>query len=159
MILYISIAFTLIAMVAGLYLLAKAKAEGLGKLFSITAYAVIIIAGLSLLCQLGRSAMHMACRSGICPPSENCMPGMMHKEIIMRGPHGECGMHAGCRDEEECCESRSCSDEMGEGGGMHHGCAEMRGHGDCCKHGEGKGGCMKNGEQEEGMKKDSSGHK
>jgi hypothetical protein len=140
---YLSIAFTLLAAVAGLYLLAKTKAEGLGKLYSVVSYLVIIVAGLSLTCQLGRGITMMACRTGICTPSENCMPGMMiHKEINMRGMGGDCKMHSGCREEEMCCESRM------HGGGMGN-CCDMEGggsHGDCCKGGEGKKGCMEEGE-------------
>lgn len=144
--LYFAVALTLLAAVAGMYLLAKTRTENLGKLFSIVSYIVIIVAGLSLVCQLGRGALKMACRTGVCPPSENCMPGMMmHKEIIMNGM-GECRMHSGCREEEECCESR------GHCGSMKACCDMDRGHGDCCKEGEGKHECK--GEDEGmGMKK------
>ncbi len=147
---HLSIAITLLTLVAGMYLLAKTRTENLGKLFRFVSYLVIIVAGLSLLCQLGRGVCVMACRTGICPPSENCMPGMMNKEMKMHGMSGDCSMHSGCREEERCCESRGHCEGMSS-------CCEMnegRGHGDCCKEaGEGKGGCMKDGDKEGGMKK------
>lgn len=135
MITYVSVAFTLIALIAGMYLLAKSKAENLGKFFTLVSYFIVIVAFLSLLCQMGRGTMMMACSTGICPPSEKCMPGMtMHKEIMMRSGDGE----------EECFESRSHC------GGMSHCCAMH--HEDCCKGGDGKDGCMKGGEDHD-MKK------
>jgi ABC-type nickel/cobalt efflux system permease component RcnA len=144
---YFSIAFTLLAAVAGMYLLAKAKTENLGKFFNIVSYLIVIVAGLSLLCQLTRGVCRMACRTGICPPSEHCMPGMMiHKEINMHGMSGGCAMNSGCGEEERCCESKGHCEGMS-------GCCEMKcSHGqggECCKDGnEGKGGCMKDGEKE-----------
>ena len=143
---YLSIAFTLLAGVAGMYLLAKTRTESLGKFFSFVAYTVIVIAGLSLLCQLGRAACWMACGTGICTPSENCMPGMMiHKEIRMHGMNG-------CQEDEDA----ECCDQSGHGEGM-NGCCEMKGgHGRVNKDSEGKQGCMHDEEKEEhGMKMDS----
>src|SRR5437016_13932943 len=96
--LYLSIAFTLFAIVAGMYLLAKTKAENLGRFYSIVAWLVIVVAGFSLLCQLGRGALQMACRTGICPSSENCMPGM-YKKMMMGG----CCTKSECYERDECC--------------------------------------------------------
>lgn len=138
--LYLSIAFTLLAAVAGMYLLAKAKNENLGKLFTLVAYLVIIIAGFSLLCQLGRGVCSMMYCKGGYSSSENCMPGMMmHKKIIMHGTSGECRMHSGGEEMDECCPGERCC------GGM-SGCdMNMRGHGKCCDEmkegGEGDEGC------------------
>lgn len=130
---YLSVAFTLLATVAGMYLLAKTRAEALGKFFRFISWTVIIVAGLSLLCQLGTSACWMACSTGICTPSENCMPGMM-------------GCHEKGDDDEECCEH--------QGHGCKSGGCEMKGD---HRHGEGNGGCMEENEDENHeMKMDSS---
>lgn len=129
---YLSIAFTLLAGVAGMYLLAKTRAEQLGKIFSIFSYLVILVALLSLVCQLGRAACWMACSSGICEPSENCMPGMMmHKRIMMHGMSGDCKMNSGCDGMEECCSSEKCGEGMRE---CRMECKDMKmgGHGKCC---------------------------
>jgi len=128
---YLSVAFTLLATVAGMYLLAKTRAEALGKFFRFVAWTVIVVSGLSLICQLGRAGCWMACSTGICTPSENCMPGMMN-------------CHEEENDDEECC------DHHGHGGGRNN-CCEMKGD---HMHGEGKGGCME--EEGHGMKMDSS---
>ncbi len=145
--LYLSIAFTLLALVAGMYLLAKTKAESLGKLFKFISWCVLIVAGLSLLCQLGRGACRMACRTGICTPSENCMPEMMiEKHVHMNGMKGDCGMHSGCHEMpacrtggEECCSGKQC-DEMKESHGKC--CDEMEEGGKECNHDMKKGCTM-----------------
>ncbi len=137
--LHLSIAFSLLALVAGMYLLAKTRSENLGKLFSFISWLVVIVAGINLVCQLAWGGCMLACHTGICTPSEHCMPGMMHGG----------GMHSDC-------------DEMEEGCGEGHG-GEMGGHRDCCKgNEEGKGGCMEEGDKEKEcdhdheMKSDSS---
>ena len=125
----LSIAFTLLAGVAGMYLLAKTRAEQLGKLFSIASYLVILIASLSLIWQLGTAACWMACGSGICQPTESCMPGKM-----MHGMSGHYGMNSGCKDMDKCCSSKGRSEgrkecEMERGSmnksGRGQGCDEM----------------------------------
>jgi len=62
----------------------------------------------------------MACRTGICPPSENCMPGMIHHGGMMR----HCEMGGGkCCDEMKECKMKSddaCCDKMKKGK-----CADM----------------------------------
>jgi hypothetical protein len=137
----LSIAFTLLAAVAGMYLLAKTKAEALGKFFKFISWCVIIVAGISLLCQLGWIACRMVCCTGICPPSENCMPDMMiQKHSQMNGMHGECSMHQGCCEMPDCrsgreeCSSSRCCDEMKESHGKC--CDEMREGEDGCDHGK-----------------------
>jgi hypothetical protein len=129
---YLSIALTLLAAVSGMYLLAKTKAENLGRFFSFISWCVVLIAGLILICQLTRGILSMACRTGICPPSENCMPEMMiDKHVCMHGMKENCMMHSRCGTE-ECCSGKGCEgmnkaqgkccDEMEEGeDGCHHG--------------------------------------
>ena len=125
----LSIAFTLLAGVAGMYLLAKTRTEQLGKLFSIASYLVILIASFSLIWQLGTAACWMACGSGICQPTESCMPGK-----TMHGMSGCYGMNSVCNDKDECCVSngrgerkkeyeKECGSKNKSGRG--HGCDEM----------------------------------
>jgi hypothetical protein len=117
--LYLSIALTSLAIIAGMYLLAKTKAESLGKFFRFTSWLVIVVSGLSLLCQVGCGMCRMACYSGVCPPSENCMPRMMEEHGCMDRMKGSCSMHEGCQGMEEGCGRKSC-DGMSES------------HGKCC---------------------------
>jgi len=127
---YLSIAFTLLAAVAGMYLLAKTKTEALGKFFKFISWLVIIVAGLSLLCQLGRAACRMICCTDMCPPSENCMPDMMEKHGHMKGMNGDCKMHSGCCEmsREECCSGSHCDEMKGSHGKC---CDEMAGEKEC----------------------------
>jgi len=135
---HISLSLTLLALVAGMYLLAKTRAENLGRWFSFVSYLVVIVSGLLIAGQLICGAWMFACHVGICPPSENCPPGMMmHRGMGMHEMSGSCRMESG--REEEGYESRGHCEEMS-------GCNEMSGHhGDCCRGGEGKNGCMKDG--------------
>jgi len=146
--LYLSIAFTLLAAIAGLYLLAKTRTENLGKFFVVCSWIIILVAGLSLLCQLGRGTLRMACRTGICPPSESCAPDLMHKEIIMRGAPG----HMRMTEDDACCEKKACCGRMGscyETEEMHSGCRTEESKG--CMHDDGRhSGCAME------MKKDSA---
>ena len=148
---YLSIAFTLFAIVAGMYLLAKTKNENLGKLFRIVAYLVIIVSVLSLLCQLGRVASSMMCCHGMYESSENCGQGMMmHKKIIMHGMQGERRMHSCGEEMEGCCAGERCC------GGM-NGCEmEMHGHGTCGDEmEEGDEGCGHGMKKEGAIEKDT----
>src|SRR5258708_6278887 len=105
---YISIAFTLVALVAGMYLLAKAKRDGLGKSYSWISYIVIVTSLALLLCQLTQGVMRMmACRG------ENREEMMMEREC---GPHDWMMMHHGwmhghgrCMEDMEMCKTKSDS--------------------------------------------------
>ena len=142
---HVSLALTVLALIAGMYLLAKTRTEGLGKLFRFVSYFVIVIAGISLVCQVACAVCMFACHVGICKPSEHCMPGMMHGGMMM---HGD-GMHSRCGEQGEGCE---------RGGQCAHmnGCYDRDGKKDCSKEGEGKGGCMHNDGDDHEMKKDSA---
>ena len=149
---YISIALTLLALVAGIHLLSKSKTEAMGNFARWIAYAVIIISIGMLLCELGRTGMRMMHRGGHGDMERHHM-GMQYCPPEMCGgvacwmPMGRGGMN--------CC-------GMGMQGGMHCGKGEM----DCCKgdmdhcKGESKGKCCEEGsDMEEGhgcmMDKDS----
>jgi hypothetical protein len=136
---YLSIAFTLLAAVSGMYLLAKTKAESLGKFFKFISWAVIIIAGLSLVCQIGRAACRMLCCHERCVFSDNCMPGMTMEKVHMNGMNG-CNEMTSCRTGgEECCGKHGCNME-----GVHGKCCdEMEEQGKECNHDR------KNGHMEE----------
>ena len=110
----ISISFSLLAIVAGMYLLDKTKKEGLGKFYSFISWLVIVVSILTLLCSLTRGFGRMCCRHDR-GSMEMCRPGMMGGEdccMPMRGHHR--GMMR-----EDCC------DEMKGHGKMHGGCSEM----------------------------------
>jgi len=117
--LYISIVFTLFALLGGMHLLAKAKKEMLGKFFTWISYIIIAVSLLLLICQCTRGIMRMACRSGICPPSENCMPGMMSAS---GGRHCRMGYGRCCDEMKECKmkNNDACCDKMKKGK-----CADM----------------------------------
>jgi hypothetical protein len=123
---YISIAITLFALMAGMLLLAKTKKEGLGKFFSWISYIVIVISFLLLLCQLTHGIMRMTCCRSM---QGNCM---MDKESAC--PVGRCGPHGGnmmmhhgwMRGDAQCMEEmRECKihgDSASCKMGMMHGC-------------------------------------
>ena len=124
----------LLAIVAGMYLLAKTKKEELGKLFKWVSYIVVICGFLCLACLLGQGIVHLSCRTGICGP-ERChgmgmMPGGPHCGMGMEG--GMCApMGGGCmKGMQGCCKGhegmgRGCRGEMGKCGMEKKGCGGM----------------------------------
>jgi hypothetical protein len=108
-----SIALSLLALVAGMYLLDKTKKEGLGKFYNFISWVVIVISILILLCGLTRGLMRMKHGGNYgYGRMEMCRPGMMDDCCMpMRG-------HCGKMMREECC------DEM-MGGEKMHGCGDM----------------------------------
>lgn len=120
---HIALMLSLLALVAGMYLLAKTRAENLGKLFGFASWLVISVSSIALAGQLICAVWMFACH--------------------VHGEHSGYSMHSGFHDDEDRCESK------GHCGDMNH-CCEMRGHegrGECCHGEEGKGRC---GEEEEG---------
>lgn len=88
MYIHLSIALTLLAIIAGMFLLAKTRTESLGKLFSFISYAIIFVAGLSLACQLTSGVCRMACRTS--GSGEQC-EGMSNCSEMKHGRgHGDC---------------------------------------------------------------------
>jgi len=125
---YISIALTMLALVAGTFLLARTKTEAMGKFSQWIAYAVIIISIGMLLCEIGRTGMRLMHRGGY-----EDMPGH-HMGMMQYCPPENCGgvpcmvpMGRGMN----CC-------GMGMQGGMHDGKGEMDCHEGSMEHGKGK---------------------
>jgi hypothetical protein len=135
---YISIALTMLALVAGTFLLARTKTEAMGKFSQWISYAVIFISIGMLLCEIGRTGLRLMHRDGYgdaqrhpmgmmeyCPP-EMCggVPCM-----VPRGGRGmnccNMGMHGG-NGEMDC-----------HHGGMGHEKGETKGK--CCEDMEGMG--------------------
>lgn len=91
--LYLSISITLLVMIAAMHLLAKAKKETLGSLFTWITYFIILVATLILICQIARGMKRM------CSHKEKGMHGMM-----MGGMGHHMMMRGECNEEMEGCE-------------------------------------------------------
>ncbi len=128
---YLSICITLLVMIAAMHLLAKAKKENLGSLFTWITYLIIIVATLILICQVARGFKRM------CSPKEKGMHGMMMRGMM--GPHMMMG-------------KMGCDDEM-------EGCAEMDQHHGNMKCEEGMKGCKGMKGEEEDDDDDSTSNK
>lgn len=113
-----SIALSLLALVAGMYLLDKTKKEALGKFFNFISWLVIVASLLILLCALTRCVWRMSCRPYMGSSMEMCRPGMTGDDCCMP-MRGHKGM-----TREECC------DEMMGGKKMRGGCGDMEEEGD-----------------------------
>jgi hypothetical protein len=105
----IGISFILLALVAGMFLLAKTKKEELGGFFKLVSYLVIGISFLALILVAGRHTCRMICKKGKCQTEGSCMIG------------GEA-----CEEQMMKCEHRTT---------MMEGCCSMPG---CCKMSDGK---------------------
>ncbi|MBK5285785.1 MAG: hypothetical protein JJE25_10320 [Bacteroidia bacterium] len=102
----ISISFSLLALVAGMFLLDKTKKEGLGKFYNFISWLVIIASLLTLMSSLTRGVIRMSCQHHMERSMEMCHPGMMGGGdccMPMRG-HRMGMMRDGC-----------CEDKMGRG--------------------------------------------
>ena len=158
MIFHLSLSLTLLALVAGMYLLAKTKKEELGNFFRWISYFVIASSLICFACCLCHGLCGAWCRSH-CPDGgmEECRGGMgmdcghgggmrIEKHIRMGG---------GCEDRmerEECMGMSGCCKGMGRGKCGDH--EEMEMHG--CKEGGMKNCCKghEEGEEKE-IKKDT----
>lgn len=98
--LYITICFTLLVILASLHFLAKLKTEGSGKLLRWAAYLVILVASLILLCQLSRGLVEM--RHHFREPRKTEYQG--HMEDGMRGERGMWRHKDGCCPYMKCCD-------------------------------------------------------
>lgn len=103
---------TLLAIVAGMFLLAKAKKEELGAFFKIVSYTVVLAGFACLICCIIHCCCAMGCKDGAC----------MRKEVrVMEMRHG--GMHHGCMKGgmDDCNmkggDMKCCAKHKGE---MHH---------------------------------------
>lgn len=176
-------AITLLAIVAGMMLLAQTKKENLGNIYKYVSWFVIIMAFLSELCIGARCAMR--CHGGGCMMTKECRMmdddgcmmggGMMgcHRGMMMGG----CGMMGGCNMMmgggccggmmmNGCCAHMGCNEGMSEChegmGSCHEGSCCQQGGNEChegmgeCKEGMQGGSCpMMKGEMH-GMMKDST---
>lgn len=77
MIALITLCLTLLTIVAGLYLLAKTRKDGLGLFYKIVAYIVVIVGILSFVCASFQSVCKMRCGYGYAKCSENIRCGKM----------------------------------------------------------------------------------
>jgi len=143
MVFHIALTLSLLALVAGMYLLAKTRTENLGRLFSFVSWLVISVSAIALAGQLVCAAWMLSCH--------------------LHGERTGCGIHSGFHHDGECGESKhSC-------GSMSH-CCDMRDHEErdqCCHGGEGNIRCVEGEGKGQGMGKgcgmemerDSSGKK
>jgi hypothetical protein len=171
--LQIAFALTLLAIVAGMMLLAYSKKENLGNLYKYVSWFVIVTGFLSILCigarcgmrccQMGKQRM-MAKERMMMMNDEGCMMGHMGWRMMghHRGMMGGCGMMGGgcCGGMmnghmDGCCQGMSqCHEGMGQcGEGMSEchegmgGCTDGKGE---CSEGKDGGSCpmMKGGMME-----------
>ena len=107
----VPVSTALLALAAGLFLLAKANKDALGALYKIGAWFIIIVSLLVMLCVGTRTMLHFY--SG---------RPMMHEGMMMeeRGWHGM-GCHNGmmhdggsCCHKENCCEEKCCGSSCHE---------------------------------------------
>lgn len=117
---FITICATLLTITAGLHLLAKARKEGLGKLFTWAAYLILIVASLLLICELTRAFGRMCGHKGN-HRSECCAMGM-HEGRSHHGDKACCnhGNKAMMNDDEE--------DDDEHEGHEEHAAADSTGH-------------------------------
>jgi hypothetical protein len=137
----ISISFSLLALVAGMFLLDKTKKEGLGNFYNLISWLVIVVSMLTLLCSLTRGVWRMSCRHNMERSMEMCRPGMMGGGDCCMPMRGHRGMMR-----EDCC------DEMMGRGKMRGGCGDMEEEDDD----EGCGGMKKEMHKEMHMEKDTT---
>ena len=107
---FIAIPFTLLAFVAGIYLLAKSRAEGLNRYYRWAAYLVIVVSLLMLGCNLTRGVLGMMHHRG-----EGRMIKKIERIRVGEGMHDRHGMP--CCDEEmmERCHDKGMMHEEEEG--------------------------------------------
>lgn len=121
----ISLALSLLVLLAGLFLLAYAKKEGLGKLTKISSYVAILFGGVvfvgGLTCALffGNCSKSEGCNGGKCPIPMHARMEMCHNKCMM--------MKEGCHkmEEKSCCSKDKSSCEKSK-------CSSEK-KSDCCK--------------------------
>ena len=86
----IATSLSLLAIVAGMHLLAKTKKEDLGKFFKYVSYFVIVVGFLSIACIGARGIMHCRYGRGHCGMQQGC-EGMEDRNCPM-------GMRKHCRE-------------------------------------------------------------
>ena len=133
------LSFALIVLMAGLFLLAYAKKEGLGRLTKFVSYVAIIFGTVAFLGGITRVAMNGSCHKGMCDKNNT-----------------ECSMMSNCDKGGDACPKKGHCDKGMENCPMKSHCdkdgdASMMGHCD-----KGNENCPKssNGDMD-GCKKDS----
>ena len=110
--LYLTISITLLVMIAAMHLLAKARKENLGSMFTWITYIIILIATLVLICQVARGCKRM------CSPKEKGMHHMMMRGMCneeMEGCEGMGGRMEGCESKMKCDEGmKDCKGMKGD---------------------------------------------
>jgi len=114
----ISLALSLLVLLAGLFLLAYAKKEGLGKLTKISSYVAILFGGVvfvgGLTCALFFGNCHngKGCKGGKCPiPPHERMEMRHHKGMMMKGGCHKMEDKDCCSKDKKSCETTKCDSE------------------------------------------------
>lgn len=119
----------------GLFLLAKAQKENLGKLYSTAAYVVITICSLVIVFAIAAAILH-CCHGGGCKDGGKGCGKNKTENSCHKGGDGGCPMmKGGCSSDESCGSSSSCS--KGEGGSCSKGSMKCGKGGSCSKSGSG----------------------
>lgn len=139
-------ALSLLAIVAGMMLLAQTKKDNLGNLYKYVSWFVIIMAFLSILCIGAQSAMkchrgerYMMRKECRMMDDDGCMMGHMGCQGMMgcqRGMMGGCGMmHNGCCGGmmNGCSGNMGCNHDMGQ---CHEGMGQCNGDMGQCHEGK-----------------------
>jgi hypothetical protein len=120
-----SIALSILALAAGAYLLIQVKNLGLGFIYKLLSWLVVLLALGFILCGVARAGMHMRhvrqCHAeGRCGMGMGCgqdaCPYMHQSSCSMHG--GSCSMgQSGCSEQKECCaEKKECCAKGSEEG-------------------------------------------
>ncbi len=114
----ISLALSLLVLLAGLFLLAYSKKEGLGKLTKISSYVAILFGGVvfvgGLTCALffGNCPKGKGCKGGKCPiPPHERMEMRHHKGMMMKGGCHKMEGKDCCSKDKKSCKTTKCDSE------------------------------------------------
>jgi hypothetical protein len=94
----LSLSFSLLALVAGMYLLDKTRKESLGKFFGFISWLVICVSLLAMICALAQGAFYTHGRHQMGGGMEMCRPGMSGCGDMMEDEH------CGGMMKDKCCE-------------------------------------------------------
>ena len=119
----ISISLGLLAATAGMFLLAKTKAENLGTFFKIVSYSIVAIGLGDALCTASCGICNMMCKG--------CGKG--DKGCNEKRYDGKCGATKSCASWDKASCAKGKKGKCGQSGRKDKA-------GKCCKKGEGKGG-------------------
>ena len=103
----ISLSCALLVLLGGLFLLAYAKKEGLGKMTKLGAYVAIVFGTVVFVCGLVCATMCGSCHKGGCDKAGAC-PVKMEHHMKMMDCHKPCGGDMACPMQQKCDGKMAC---------------------------------------------------